>query len=75
MVTHDIYFEIKAAIRKATQRDNYANEIGEGELATELRDLRADLMQAVREIDEIRNHTHQWNEDDYCRTCGMDGRA
>lgn len=73
--TSDLYFEIKAAIRKASQSDQYAYEIGEHELATALTELRSDLVQAIADIDTIRNHTHQWNENDYCSICGADGRA
>ena len=26
-------------------------------------------------IVELRDHTHDWNDDDYCDICGADGRA
>jgi hypothetical protein len=74
-ITSDLYFEIKAAIRKATQNDQYAQEIGESQLATALPDLKADLLLAIQMIDEIVDHAHQWNDNDYCNICGADGRA
>lgn len=74
-VTTDLYFEIKAAIRKASQSDQYAHEIGESELATALPTLKDELKLCIQMIDEIISHTHQWNENDYCSICGADGRA
>jgi hypothetical protein len=74
-LTSDLYFEIKAAIRTASQRDQYAQEIGEPELATALCELKEDLLLSVKAIDEIVGHAHQWNDSDYCAICGADGRA
>ena len=30
---------------------------------------------AHEEINQLRLHAHDWNEDDYCSMCGADGRA
>lgn len=33
------------------------------------------LKAARREMQAIASHMHEWNDDDYCRICGADGRA
>lgn len=71
----DLFFAIKAAIRMADQSDRHANDIGESEYATALRDLKAELVDFIAAIDEIVSHQHRWNENDYCSICGADGRA
>ena len=33
------------------------------------------LKHTLERIEMLKNHTHQWNDDDYCDICGADGRA
>ena len=35
----------------------------------------AELRQEARAIKALKNHAHNWNDDDYCSICGADGRA
>lgn len=35
----------------------------------------AEARAALRDLTELRHHRCSWNEDDYCNTCGADGRA
>lgn len=37
--------------------------------------LRTLFAQALEELDELENHQCSFGEDDYCVTCGLDGRA
>lgn len=40
-----------------------------------LQRARAALNRADREVIELHNHAHIWNEDDTCSICGADGLA
>ena len=71
--TSDLYFEIKAAARKACKSDEYADLAGEP--GTALRDLRDNLKAGLEHVEFLLGHTHQWNDNDYCSICGADGRA
>jgi hypothetical protein len=71
--TPPIYFEIKAAIRRAIREDENASLADEP--ATALHDLHAILTSAAEDVRELLDHSHQWNENDYCSICGADGRA
>jgi hypothetical protein len=33
------------------------------------------LRSALNYVHELRNHDHDWNEEDICNICGNDGRA
>lgn len=37
--------------------------------------IRREALIAMREVKEIRDHSHRWNRHDYCDVCGADGRA
>ena len=72
-VDHDLYFEIKARARRAVKSDEYANLAGEPGHA--LDELLEALVAATEFVRELVTHDHQWGENDYCSTCGADGRA
>lgn len=73
VLNQDLYFEIKAAIRKAVRNDEYADLAGEPGYA--LKDILYTLEAAKEDVRELLGHEHQWGENDYCGTCGADGRA
>lgn len=64
---------LRAQLRVAISSDNYADISGEP--ALEVRAFRAAAELVAREAAEIAAHAHDWNERDYCRVCGADGRA
>jgi hypothetical protein len=33
------------------------------------------LYRAIRQVERLKTHEHQWNDDDRCDLCGADGRA
>jgi hypothetical protein len=72
-LNQELYFEIRAAIRKATKSDEYADLASEPGYA--LRDILYTLEAAKEDVRELLGHEHQWNENDYCSICGADGRA
>ena len=37
--------------------------------------LEAGVRDALAEIERVRQHAHQWNEDSICSVCGADGAA
>lgn len=64
------------------EADRYAESCylaGEGggyrDIQAELSHLIGRLKRVHRSLGQMAVHEHEWNEDDYCRICGRDGRA
>ncbi len=65
-----------------SEADRYAESCdlsGEGQgyadVQAELSSLIGKLKRAHALLGERRSHRHEWGPNDYCRTCGRDGRA
>lgn len=65
--------ELRPLIDRASKSDETADLHGETGVA--LLALSDALQQALDVVKIRQNHDHQWNDNDYCRVCGADGRA
>jgi len=73
-ILHPVTDAIHDAIGKLNKQYVSAELIGECVSVT-YDDLKEVLERGIGLVLETRNHTHQWNDDDYCDICGADGRA
>lgn len=63
---------------QSTRSQEYA-DLGdyshEPEYLSGYRGLREALEKALKELDIMQRHQHEYNENSYCNICGRDGRA
>ena len=71
-----MHHAIQDAIRDAARQEEYASLAGEpiGDDGG-YQVIEHVLERALNQVREMRDHSHSWDEDGYCRICGADGAA
>lgn len=76
---HPLFWKIEEAIKEAQTEKNNWDMAGETAESLESEPLFTSLERIIenglQNLREMRDHTHKWNDDDYCSVCGLDGRA
>lgn len=77
----NVHHLVSAAIRRAKRSAENASLAGEpaapvyDDLLEELATVRDSMAEYIQEVTELKDHRHEWNENEFCNICGADGRA
>ena len=77
---HALTDRLPSLWNEAARSKEYADLAGDdfdpvAQRQEEISHLIGRLKRAHADLGELRTHRHQWGENDYCLTCGADGRA